>query len=84
MGEVEGLIWLFGVLAMLRLKPWSARGASYHPAFMDNYYSHVFSLINSVEEFSFKEMRMWGQFKISSGCLCVLCESKELASSVNK
>ena len=83
MGEVEGLIWLFGVLPMLQLKPWSMRGASYHPAFMGNYYSHIFSLIHPVDEFSFKEMRTWGQFKISSGCLSVLCESKELGGRVS-
>ena len=83
MGEVEDLIWPFGVLAMLQLKPWSPRGASYHPTFMSNYYSHVLSLIHPVDEFSFKEMRTWGQFKISSGCLCVLCESKELGGRVS-
>ena len=83
MGEVEGLIWLFGVLAMLQVKLWSTREASYRPAFMSNYYSHVFSLIRLVDEFSFKELRTWGQFKISSGCLCVLCESKELGGRVS-
>ena len=83
MGEAEGLTWLFGVLAMLQLKPWSTREASYHPVFMGNYYSHVFSLIRPVDEFSFKEMTTWGQFKISSGCLYVLCESKELGGRVS-
>ena len=34
MGEVEGLILLFGVLAMLQLKHWSARGRSNYPVFM--------------------------------------------------
>ena len=43
----------------------------------DNY-SHVFSLMHPVDEFSFKEMRMWGQPMISSCCLCVTCESREL------
>ena len=37
-----------------------------------------FSLIHPVDEFSFKEMRMWGQPKTSSCCLCVWCRSKEL------
>ena len=82
MGKVEDLIWLLGVLAMLQLKPWNARGASYHPAFVGNY-SRVFSLINPVDEVSFKEMKTWGQFKISSGCLCVFCESKELGGRVS-
>ena len=67
MGGAEGLIWLFGVLSMLQLKPWSARGASHHPAFMGNCYSHVFSLIYQVNEFSIKEMRTWGQSKELGG-----------------
>ena len=83
MGEAEGLIWLFGVLAMLQIKPWSTRGPSSYPTFMGNYYSHIFSLIHPVDEFSLEEMRTWGQFKISSGCLCVLCESKELGGRVS-
>ena len=78
MVEVEGLVWLFGVPAMLQLKPWSVRGASHHPAFMGNYYCHVCSLMHPVDEFSFKGMKTWDQFKISSGSLCVWCESKEL------
>ena len=45
-----------------------------------DYYSHDFNLIHTLplDEFSFKEMRTWGQSKISSRCLCVLCKSKEL------
>ena len=31
-------------------------------------YSHVFSFIYSVDEFSFKEVKTWGQSKISSYC----------------
>ena len=57
--------------------------ASHHPAFMGNYYSHVLSLIRPVDKFSVKEMRTWGQFKISSGSLCVLCESKELGGRIS-
>ena len=78
MGEVEGLIWLFGMPAMPQLKPWSARGITHQPAFMGNSYSHVFSFIHPVYEFSLKEMRAWGQSKILSCCLCVWCESKGL------
>ena len=68
---MEGLIWLFGVLAMLQLKPRSACGACYHLAFMGNHYAYVFSLIHPVDsyhpvEFFFKGMRTWGQPKISS------------------
>ena len=44
MGEVEGLILLFGVLAMLQLKHWSARGRSNYPVFMGIYQSQLFSL----------------------------------------
>ena len=54
-------------------------------SFMGNYptIGHVFSLIYPVDEFSFKEVRTCGQFKISSDCLCVLCESKELGGRVS-
>ena len=83
MGEVEGLICLFRVLATLQLKPWSAREASHYPIFLSNYYSHVFSLIHPVDEFSSKEMSTWGQFKISSGCTCVWCKSKELGGRMS-
>ena len=41
-----------------------------------DYQSHVFSLIYLVDEF-LKEMRTWGQSKISSYCFCVQCESRE-------
>ena len=43
-----------------------------------NYYSHVFSLVHRLDEFSFKKMRTWGQSKVSSCCLCVWCKSREL------
>ena len=45
-----------------------------------DYYSHVFSLIHTLplDEFFFKEMRMWGQYKISSCFFCVWCKSREL------
>ena len=49
---------------------------------LPDYYSHVFSLIHPVDEFSFKEMRTWGQSKISSCFLCVLCKSGEIWSRV--
>ena len=65
---------------MFRLNPWSARGASHHATFMDNYdyHSHVFSLIHPVDEFSFKEMRTWGQSKISPCCFCVWYKSRKI------
>ena len=47
---------------------------------LPDYYSHVFSLIQPVDEFSFKEMRTWGQSKISSCFLCVWCKSGEIWS----
>ena len=31
-----------------------------------------------MDEFSFKEMKTWSQFKISSCCLCVRCKPREL------
>ena len=43
-----------------------------------DYYSHVFSLIYPLDKFSFKEMRTWGQSKISSCCLCLRPKSREL------
>ena len=45
---------------------------------LPTYYEHVFSLIYQVDEFSLKEMWMWGQSKISSYCFCVWRESREL------
>ena len=78
MGDTECLILLFGVPAMRQLKPWSARGASHHPLIWATIIHTFFSLIHPVDEFSFKEMRMWGQPKTSSCCLCVWCKSKEL------
>ena len=63
---------------MRQLKPWSARGASHHPLIWATIIHTFFSLIHPVDEFSFKEMRMWGQPKTSSCCLCVWCKSKEL------
>ena len=79
MGDIECLILLFGVPAMRQLKPWSARGASHHPLIWATIIHTFFSLIHLVDEFSFKKISiMWGQPKISSCCLCVWCESKEL------
>ena len=78
MGDRECLILLFGVPAMLQLKLWSARRASHHPLIWATIIHTFFSLIHPVDEFSFKEMRMWGQPKTSSCCLCVWCRSKEL------
>ena len=35
---------------------------------LPNYWSHFFSLIYPVDEFSFKEMKTWGESKMSSYC----------------
>ena len=79
MEDIECLILLFGVAAMLQLNLWSARGASHQPLIWATIIHTCFSLIRPVDEFSFKEMSiMWGQLKISSCCLCVWCKSKEL------
>ena len=40
--------------------------------------SHVFSLASPVDEVSFKEMRTWDRFKITSYCICDWFESGEL------
>ena len=55
----------------------SISSCSFYGQLVD-YYSHVFSLIYPVDEFSFKEMRMWGQSKISSSCT-TSCKSRYLA-----
>ena len=79
MGDTECLILLSGVPAMLQLKLWSARGASYHPLIWSIIIHTFFNLTHPVDEFFFKQMSiMWGQPKISSYCLCVWCKSKEL------
>ena len=39
---------------------------------------NVISLIHPEDELSFKEMRMWGQSKILSCCICDWCESREM------
>ena len=66
MGDIEGLIRLFGVLAMLQLKSWSVMGESHHPTFVGNCYSHVFILMHPVDEFSLKGMRTWGQSMVET------------------
>ena len=62
---------------MLRLKTWSAREASIHSAFMGKWPT-IISLIHPKDELSFKEIRMWGQSKISSCFICDWCESREM------
>ena len=42
-----------------------------------DYQSHVCSLIYPVDELFLKEMRTWGQSKISSYCFCFWCEPRE-------
>ena len=38
------------------------------PDYWSDYWSHVISFICPVDEFSFKEMKTWGQSKILSYC----------------
>ena len=78
MGDTECLILLFGVPAMRQLKSWSARGVSHHTLIWATIIHTFFNLIHPVDEFSFKEMHMWGKPKTSSCFLCVWCKSKEL------
>ena len=77
MGDIECLILLFEVPAMLQLKPWSASGASHHPLIWATVIHPFISLIHPVDEFCFKEMStIRGKSKISSCCLCIWCKSK--------
>ena len=69
---------------LVRLKSWSARGASHHSVFMGSslllvrWLFSVFCLFSlfclfspcyPVDEFSFKEMRTWGWSTITSFCI---------------
>ena len=65
---------------LLRLKSWSTKGASDHPAFMVNYstVSHTFS-VSSAQ----RKKNMWGHSNISSYCSCVWCESRESGGIVS-
>ena len=47
---------------------------------LPNHQLHVFSFTYPVDEFSFKEMRMWDWFKITFYCICDWCESGETRS----
>ena len=73
MRKTQSLSLLFqqcGVLAMLSLKPGSGQ--------MADCYSHVFSLIHPVDEFSFNEKRTWGQSEISTYCICNWCKVRKI------
>ena len=47
LGEIEGLVCYLciGVLAMLRLKLWSSKGESHHPAFVDNWLTIIHTFL---------------------------------------
>ena len=45
---------------------------------MTDYYSHTFSLIHPVDEFSFKEVRTWKQYKVLSCCIVYIAHAKIL------
>ena len=64
-GKTEGLFAVLVVwsVSCALLKTWSARGPSNHSAFMGKWPT-VISLIHPKDQLSFKEMRMWGQYKI--------------------
>ena len=82
MRKIECLILLFlyfGVLAMLSGGEESISSSSFYGQLAD-FYSHVLSLIHPVDEFSFKEIRRWGQYNILSCCLCVWCRWRERGS----
>ena len=72
------VVWGVSYVLAESLKPkGSISSSSFYGQWAD-YCSHVFSLIHPVGEFSFKEMRTWGQPMTSFCCLCVSCESREL------
>ena len=62
---------------MLQLKTWGAKAASNHSAFTGKWLT-VISFIHLEDELSFKEMRIWGQSKISSCCICDWCKSRRM------
>ena len=70
--------WIVGLLIASAKIPDSEGSISPYSFYVQllEYYSHAFSLIYLVGEFSFKEMRTLGQ--TSSSCLCVSCKSREL------
>ena len=53
-------------------------GVFHNLAFMGVTITNTFQPYRPADEFSFKETMTWGPFKISSGWLCVWCESKEI------
>ena len=53
-------------------------GVFHNLAFMGVTITNTFQPYHPADEFSFKETMTWGPFKISSGLLCVWCESKEI------
>ena len=72
------VVWGVSYVLAESLKPeGSISSSSFYGQWAD-YCSHVFSLIHPVDEFSFKEMRTWGQPMTSFCCLCVRFESREL------
>ena len=81
MKEIEDLILLVWSVSYVLAESLECEGSisssSFYGQSADNY-SLFFILIHPKDEFSFKEMRKWGQSMISSCSLCVRCESREL------
>ena len=71
------IIFVFIASAKIAEREGSISPSSFYGRLSD-YLSHVFCLFYQVDEFSFKEMRMWGQSKISYSCIRVWCQSGEL------
>ena len=55
----------------------SISSSSFYGQLVDCYYSHILALSNQWMKFSFNEMRMWGQSKITCCCICDWCKSSE-------
>ena len=79
MGEIEGpissiyVVWNANYASAKTLEREGRISSFSFCEQLADYYSHIFSLIHTLlfDEFSFKEMRTWGQSKTSSYCFCV-------------
>ena len=64
MGELEGPVRLYGVLAVFQPNLTGAGGVSNQTVDMDDYSSQGFGLAHLGDDFPLKEIGTWGQSKI--------------------
>ena len=78
-GKTEGLFAVLVVwsVSYASVKNLECEGSIYSFSFYGKWPT-IISLIHPKDELSFKEMRMWGQSKISSCFICDWCESREM------